>query len=174
MRLSRVLNLWDKLELYLTGALASIATAVAFYQVVMRYIFNKAPGWAEEAVVYLIIWAVFIISSKLARDNEHVGADFFIHKTPYRFQRVVGIINCLLAFSFCGLVIWYGFIIVAATLALDERSTGILRFPMWIAYLAVPVGSCLILLSYVRRLYLLIFRFDTKLLKGNDTESIEG
>ena len=160
MRFKKILEVWDAIELYLTGVLAGIATAFAFYQVVMRYVFNKAPEWAEESVLYLIVWGVFIISSKLVRDDEHVGADFILRRLPYTFQRVIEIINCLVALSFCAIVIWYGFQIIAVTFAMDERSTTRLRFPMWIAYSAIPVGTCLISLSYLRRLYLFIFHFD--------------
>ena len=160
MHSNKLLKLWDRLELLVSGLLVSIATIFAFYQVIMRYVFNNAPEWAEESVLYLVIWAVFIISSKLVRDDEHVGADFVIRRMPYSIQRVVEIIVCVLVLAFCVLIIWYGFKIVSVTFVLDERSTTRLRFPMWIAYLAIPGGTCLILLSYLRRLYLFIFRFD--------------
>lgn len=162
MNLKKTIEVWDSLELYITGILAGTATAFAFYQVVMRYIFSKSPEWAEESVLYLIIWSIFIISSKLVRDDEHVGADFIIRRLPDKMQRIVEIINCVLALSFLCIVIWYGFQIVSATFAMDERSTTRLRFPMWLAYLAIPGGSCLILMSYLRRLYLLIFQFDPR------------
>ena len=162
MKFSKILKIWDAFELYTTGIFLSIATAFAFYQVIMRYVFNNAPEWAEESVLYLIIWAVFIISSKLVRDEEHVGADFVIRRMPFKVQRVIEIVNCILALLFCGIVIWYGFQIVSAAFSMGERSTTRLRFPMWIAYLAVPSGSCLILLSYLRRIYLLIFQFSSK------------
>ena len=109
MKFKKILTVWDTLELYLTGTLVSIATAFAFYQVVMRYVFNRSPEWAEESVMYLIIWAVYIISSKLVRDDGHVGADFILRRLPHRFQRVVEIINCCLALAFLALIIWYGF-----------------------------------------------------------------
>ena len=162
MNFNKIIDVWDSLELYITGILAGIATAFAFYQVVMRYVFSRSPEWAEESVLYLIIWSIFIISSKLVRDNEHVGADFVIRKLPYKIQRVMEIINCVMALLFLCIVIWYGSQIVAATFAMDERSTTRLRFPMWLAYSAIPGGSCLILLSYFRRLYLLIFQFESK------------
>jgi len=159
-KFEKLVQVWDSLELYVTGVLATVATGFAFYQVVMRYVFNDAPEWAEESVLYLIIWAVFIISSKLVRDEEHVGADFVLRRLPVKVQRIIEIMNCIMALFFCAVVIWYGFIIVSQVFAMDERSTTRLRFPMWIAYLAIPAGTCLIFLSYVRRLFLLAFRFD--------------
>ncbi|MBW1973828.1 MAG: TRAP transporter small permease [Deltaproteobacteria bacterium] len=158
--MEKLLKIWDSIELYLTGILVTIATAFAFYQVIMRYIFNNAPEWAEESVIYLVLWGVFIISSKLVRDDEHVGADFVIRRMPYKVQRVVEIINCFLAITFCVIVIYYGIKIVFTAFAMDERSTTRLRFPLWIAYSSIPFGTSLILLSYIRRLYLFFFRFD--------------
>ena len=164
MKSKKIVTVWDTLELYLAGTLAGTAVAFAFYQVIMRYVFNRAPEWAEESVMYLIIWSVYVISSKLVRDNEHVGADFILRRLPDKSQRVIEIINCFLALSFLALIIWYGFQIVGATCAMDERSTSRLRFRMWLVYLAIPGGGCLISLSYLRRLYLFVFRFDKRLL----------
>ena len=160
MRIKNLLDAWDTVELYLTGILGGLATAFAFYQVVMRYVFKESPEWAEESVMYLVIWGVFIISSKLVREDQHIGADFFIKRMPLRVQKIMSIVTCLLSLFFVCLVIWYGFQIVSAALAMDERSTTRSRFPMWLAYLAIPAGSSLILLSCLYRLYLLWSQFS--------------
>jgi C4-dicarboxylate transporter, DctQ subunit len=160
----RFLPFWDRAEVFLAGLLALLALAAAFYQVVTRYFFNWAPEWAEESVLYLVIWAVFIIASKLVREDHHVGADFIIQKLPLRVQRTVAIATSILALAFCILVIFYGTHIVSVALGIDERSPTRMRFPMWIAYLSVPVGCTLVSLSYLYRLYLLIFKFEARTL----------
>lgn len=160
---SRLLRAWDALETYAAGLLGAAALALAFYQVVMRYLFNDAPEGAEEGVLYLVIWAVFIISSRLVRDDEHVGADFLVGRLPIPARRWLAVSTTLLALGFCLLVTWYGVHIVDAALSMGERSTTRLRFPMWIAYLSVPVGSSLIALSCVYRLDLLVRRFTPEL-----------
>jgi len=165
VKMNEILRLWDKIEIYITGVLVGLAALSAFYQVVMRYVFSNAPEWVEESVLYLVIWAVFIVASRLVRLNEHVGADFLIRKTPLGFQRGVEIVNCFLSLLFLILVIWYGFYIAYMSFDMGETSQTQLRFPMWISYIAVPVGGCLILLSYFVRVYLLIFRFDPELVQ---------
>ena len=162
LRFKTILKIWDGLELYLAGILVCCSVGISFLQVVMRYVFNESPYWAEESVIYLVIWAILIVASKLARDDEHVSVSFFVQSLSLKAQRVFQIFCCLLALVFCCLLAWYGFQIVAAALSFDERSVGRLMFPMWIAYLSIPVGSCLLVLSYVYRLYLLIFRFDAE------------
>ena len=53
---------------------------------------------------------------------------------------------------FCGALVWYGWQIVDTSLLLDETSSTELQFPMWIYYLALPVGSGLMLVRYFMRL----------------------
>lgn len=166
MKTKTLLRLWDLTEYYTAGVLALLALGCAFYQVVMRYLFNRAPEWAEESVIYLVIWSVFIISSKLVRDDEHIGADILFKRLPASLQRWVSLGIAVLALTFCVVVVIYGMQIVYLIYDLDERSTTRLRFPMWIAYLSVVVGCTLIGLSYLRRLYLLIFHFDAESFYG--------
>lgn len=152
----KFIELWDTVELNLTGILSLFALCAAFYQVITRYFLNWAPEWAEESVLYLIIWAVFIIGSKLVREDHHVGADFLIQKLPFRIKRKVAIITSILALLFCLIVVFYGVQIVSMALQSDERSPTRMRFPMWIAYLSVPVGCFLMAISYTYRIYNLL------------------
>src|SRR5512147_1364523 len=99
--MEKILKVWDLAENYLVGILAISATGFAFYQVLTRYIFNFAPEWAEESVIYLIVWAVFIMASKLVRDDHHVGADFLFQKLPPPLQQKVALATTVLALIFC-------------------------------------------------------------------------
>lgn len=162
MRKEQLLKLWDTLELYLSGMLAMVALFFAFYQVLMRYVFNNAPEWAEESVLYLIIWSVMIMASKLVRDNEHIGADLLLNALPKKYEKYLQIAIAILAISFCIIVIYYGFKIVSITYGMDERSTTRLRFPMWIAYLSIPSGASLVCMSYLYRVFSLVFSADAQ------------
>lgn len=169
---SRLIKAWDAAETYAAGLLGLAALFLSFYQVVMRYLFNDAPEGAEEGVLYLVIWAVFIISSRLVRDDEHVGADFVVGRLPIPTRRAIAIATTFLALVFCVLVVWYGFEIVDVALSMNERSTTRLRFPMWIAYLSVPSGSVLIGLSCIWRLDLLIRRFTPALFAAHIVQDV--
>lgn len=170
MKLEKNLKVWDLAESYLVGILAILATGFAFYQVVTRYFFNFAPEWAEESVIYLIVWAVFIMASKLVRDDHHVGADFLFQKLPPRLQQKVALATTVLALIFCLVVVYFGSQVVSVALGIDERSTTRMRFPMWIAYLSVPTGCALVSLSLIYRLYVLIKKYDPEMFikKGHE------
>ena len=118
------------------GLLGLIALVIGLLQVIGRY-FDPAQAisYAEEVIVYLIIWAIMIVSSQLVRRDGHVRPDLVLRLLPPRCLRIVEIFNCLVAIVFCGALVWYGWQIVDTSLLIDETSSTDLQFPMWIYYL---------------------------------------
>ena len=143
------------------GLLGLIALVIGVLQVVGRY-FDPAQAisYAEEVIVYLIIWAIMIVSSQLVRRDGHVRPDLVLRLLSPRWLRIVEIFNCLVAIVFCGALVWYGWQIVDTSWMIDETSSTDLQFPMWLYYLALPVGSALMLLRYVLRLVRFTLYFD--------------
>ncbi|HKQ29510.1 MAG TPA: TRAP transporter small permease [Burkholderiales bacterium] len=54
-----------------------VGVAVSFANVVSRYVFGSALYWAEETLVFLAIWGVFIGVAAAAYDRAHLNMDFF-------------------------------------------------------------------------------------------------
>jgi C4-dicarboxylate transporter, DctQ subunit len=156
-------RLWDKIEQTLVGLLGACALLVGMAQVLGRYIDPEhAIGWAEEVIVYLAIWAIMIVSSQLVRTDGHVRPDLVLRIMPPQAQRWVEVCNCLVALAFCFGMVWYGWEVVNTALLLDQSSSSDLQFPMWIYYLALPVGGGLMLIRYIGRLVRYVFLFDPK------------
>jgi len=160
--LKKILSGWDLTEKYLAGILGLFSVFAAFYQAFMRYVFSLSPEWTEETVVYVVIWAVFIVASTLTKERGHVGATFFVEKFSTPVRRWIEVVNSLLSMAFCFLICWWGYRIVHVAFITDERSLTALRYPMWIWYLAVPVGTTLIFLRHLIMLYRLIWRFEDR------------
>jgi C4-dicarboxylate transporter DctQ subunit len=155
------LHWWDRIEETLVGLLGLVALVIGLLQVIGRYFDPaRAISYAEEVIVYLIIWAIMIVSSQLVRRDGHVRPDLVLRLLSPRYLRVVEIFNCLVAVLFCGALVWYGWEIVDTSLLIDETSSTDLQFPMWIYYLALPVGSALMLVRYVMRLVRFTLYFD--------------
>lgn len=154
-------GLFARLERFVVGMLGAAALVIAVLQVLGRY---AAPGhaisWAEEAIVYLIVWAVMIVAGQLVRTDGHVRPDIVLRLLQPRQQRVLELFNCGVAILFCGGLAWYGWQIVELGWVLDERSSSGLEFPMWIYYLALPVGAVSMMIGYVQRLFRFAFCYD--------------
>ncbi len=154
------MRVWNWVEKFVVGLLAFVATACAFYGVIMRYVFKAAPDWMEEIVIYMMIWAVFLMASTLVEVKGHVAATLIVERFSSRTRRILAVFNAILALGFCLLISWYGFRIVYQAYIFDERSLTGLRFPLWIPYLSVAAGCTLVSLRYLIRIYRLLFRFD--------------
>ena len=147
------MKLWDRAEQSLAGLLGLAAPALALWQVVSRYFAPRhAISFGEEVVVYLMIWAIMIVSSQLVRTDSHVRPDLVLNVVPENAKRWLEVFNSLAAIVFCAAVNWYGWQVVATAWVIDERSASDLRFPMWIYYAALPTGGLLMLARYIIRL----------------------
>ena len=149
----RALRLWDSTEQILAGILGLVGLGFGLWQVLGRYLFpRQAISYAEEVIVYLIIWAVMLISSDLVGRDGHVRSDLVLRLIPKPALRWIEVLNCVIALMFCAGLVWYGWQIVDTALLLDERSSTDLQFPKWIYYLSLPVGSALMFVRYLLRL----------------------
>lgn len=158
------MKIWDRAERAIVGILGLAALACALWQVLSRYFFPQhAIGYAEEVIVYLLIWAVMIVSSELVRIDGHVRPDVVRSIVPPAAARWLEMFNCAAAILFCGALTWYGWRIVATAWAIDERSASDLRFPMWIYYAALLVGGGLMSIRYAVRLVGIAASRDPKL-----------
>jgi C4-dicarboxylate transporter DctQ subunit len=155
------MKIWNRIEQTLVGLLGFAALSFALWQVVSRYFFaQQSIGYAEEVIVYLMIWAIMIVSSQLVRTDGHVRPDLVLNVVPPNAARWMEIFNCAAAIVFCGALVWYGRQVVEIALLIDERSSSDLRFPMWIYYAALPAGGLLMLVRYVIRLVGLVTASD--------------
>ncbi len=150
---------WTRVEKFIVGLLAFCATLIAFYGVLARYILRRPPDWAEEIVIYLIIWSVFISASILAEEKGHVAATLIVERFSIKSRRFLAIFNGLIALAFCICVSILGYKIVSAAYINDERSLTALRFPVWLPYLSVAAGCTLVALRYAIRVYRLVYSF---------------
>ena len=147
------MNMWNRAEQALVGVLGLSALAFALWQVLSRYLFPQASiSYAEEAIVYLLIWAIMIISDQLVRTDSHVRPDVVRNFLPSFAVRWMETFNCMAAILFCGALTCYGWQIVETARAIDEHSSSDLQFPMWIYYAALPTGGALMAIRYAIRL----------------------
>lgn len=152
---------WDRLEQTLVGLLGLCAMGVGMWQILGRYFDSSlSSGWGDEVIIYLLIWSVMIVSSQLVRQNGHVRPDLVLRVLPPQGQRWMEVVNCLAAIGFLGGMVWYGWQIVETGWMLDERSPTELSFPMYLYYLALPVGSALMVVRYIIRLVRYLAAFD--------------
>ena len=138
-----------------------MALLIGVWQVAGRYLVpGRSISYGEEVTVYLIVWAIMIVSSQLVRRDGHVRPDLVLRHIPRSAQRCLETGNCLLALGFSLGLAYYGWQIVETALLIDEHSSTDLQFPMWIYYLSLPTGAALMAVRYLIRLMRLTIFHD--------------
>ena len=142
----------NKLEEIIASGLLIATSLVVFYQVILRYVFGTSLIWAEEAARYMIVWFIFLGASMCVRDNSHPTVDILYRYLPKRLQSILNLIIYVVCIIFCGVVLHSGILVVGSAQRISSTSAA-MQIPLWIVYIAVPLGVGLMLLRYIYRLY---------------------
>lgn len=93
------------LPTWLLGTLMLVAVAINFANVIGRYAFGYAIFWAEEVMVFITIWSVFIGFVAITFNGDHLNMDLLSSRVRGG-ARVV--LNAITVFAFvvcCGFVV---------------------------------------------------------------------
>ena len=170
----------DHIEEWLIATLMAAATLITFFAVVHRYgsgietlqpyLAHIHTSWAQELTIYMFVWMAKFGAAYGVRTGIHVGVDVLINKLSDKNRSKFIIIGLLAGALFTGIVGTLGATFVWEIGHTDQTSAD-LELPMWIIYLAVPVGSYL--MSF-RFLQVLVNFVKTGALPKHDHSHVEG
>ncbi len=113
--------------------------ALAFYNVVARYVFGSSLTWAGELTVYLFLWSAFFGAAYCFKKDAHISITILLEKVPPKVAKALMLLSHAITFVYLAAVSWYGYEYLQLVIELDERSID-LDIPMWIPYLVIPVA----------------------------------
>jgi TRAP-type C4-dicarboxylate transport system permease small subunit len=142
-----------RVPLTLAAVLLLGAIAINFANVVGRYLLHASIYWADEAMVFLVIWSIFLAAAAVTYDGSHLTMDLFLARLPARAQRALdGAIAavCLATFAFMA---WQAVTVVRTLMRNDQRSIA-LDIPMAVPHAALLAGFVLSALVVAARVAL--------------------
>ena len=118
-------------------------------EVVMRKFFGSSLILTEELARYLMVWLVFLGGALAVRDGAHIRINFLVKRFGRMGQIITGLVAQALTILFLVLLIVQGIKILPqqfyqTTITFDAQ--------MFYFYLAIPVGSVLMIVYMVPRL----------------------
>jgi C4-dicarboxylate transporter DctQ subunit len=173
------LRILDRLEEVLIAFLMAAATTIIFVAVVHRFGIGAAADvaawargagydgvyavakwvfgifrainltWAQELCIYMFVWMAKFGAAYGVRTGIHVGVDVLINRLPPLRHRQIVLFGLLAGAFFTATVGTLGAIFVWEMGHTDQVSAD-LEVPMWIVYLAVPLGSYLMCFRFLR------------------------
>jgi TRAP-type C4-dicarboxylate transport system permease small subunit len=136
---------------WIIGTLMLAGVAVNFANVVSRYLFGQPFFWAEEVLVFLNVWGVFIAVAAIAYNGEHLNMDLLSSRLRGRSRTANNAFITLVLLACCGLTVLESARVVSMFAATGEVSVAA-GVPMAIPYSALLVGFTLMALGAIVRI----------------------
>lgn len=126
--------------------------------------------WAQEACIYLFVWMAKFGAAYGVRIGIHVGVDILAEKLEGTARKVITTIAMSGGIIFTFIIAWIGTTFVWEVARGGQISPD-LEMPMWIIYLAVPLGSALMCFRFIQALWIYL---TTGEIAHHDLNSVEG
>ena len=137
-----MLNLLKRVVDNACAALLAVIAALAFFQVVARYLLDLSTPWSEELLRLLFVWLVLLSATRVA----HMRIDMLEQAVAPAIRRVLVLVQSVVAAGLLLLLIWHGLTLVELTSY--DRYTALPVSVQWL-YRAIVVCGGLWLLFLV-------------------------
>ncbi len=157
----RLLRVLDHLEEWLIATLMAAATLIIFVAVLHRYasslpvpllqdgLLRLNTSWAQELTIYLFVWMAKFGAAYGVRTGIHVGVDVLVNRLGEGQRRGFILFGLLAGALFTGLIAAFGADFVFE-LSSTSSTSEVLELPIWIVYLAIPLGSSLMCFRFLQ------------------------
>lgn len=122
----------------------------------VRKINNASTVWQTETVIYLMIAATLIGLPYVQLLKGHVNVDLLPRMLPQFMRKGLACLTLLLAMSVIGVMLFYSAELWHFAWSKGWSSDTVWGPPLWIPYLALPVGFGLYLLQLMSDLWAII------------------
>ena len=132
------------------GSMILIGILINVANVIGRYLFLEPIIWAEEIMIYIMVWTVFIGAILVTYDGQHLKMDVFSVMMPSPYKEIINFIAVASFLLVCIYVIPNNWIVVELTFNNDQRSV-VAEVPMVIPHFALLAGFSLMFVGLVVR-----------------------
>ncbi|WP_028880811.1 TRAP transporter small permease [Terasakiella pusilla] len=137
----------------LCGIIASLLIASSIFvvcqMVFIRYILNGSTVWQTDYVTFALVGATLIGSPYVLLLKGHVNVDLLPQFLSHPQRAVLAYIASLMGLIFTSLLGYYGWELFHEAWVGGWVTETVWELPLWIPYIAMPIGIGLLALQYV-------------------------
>lgn len=120
----------------------------------LRGLANISLGFAEELTGYLVVMLTFFGAALALRSGSLFQVHFLFERLSGPVRAFVARLFMLFALVVCALLAWKCYDLMASSLARGKFAPTVLRTPLWIPQMLMPLGFGLICLFLIEQLLL--------------------
>ena len=143
------------------AGLVAAAVIIVCEMVVIRYFLRASTIWETEFVTFSLVGATFIGSPYVLLVKGHVNVDLVPIWLRQRSRLVLAVFAYAVSLLFSAIVAWTGFELLHEAWTGGWRTDTVWSLPLWIPYLAMPIGIGMMALQYIADILALITGRDT-------------
>lgn len=149
------INVMDKFNVVLKvilGLLLFIALITLSLQVFSRFVLNVTPVWASELAKYLMVWITFIGGGLAVRYQKLIRLEFLFTMFTFKpaIEKVIKGLAAVITMAFCVIILMYSVQILEIV---HNQKSPALQIPMSIPYLAISVGSLIMIFNTLASMF---------------------
>jgi TRAP-type C4-dicarboxylate transport system permease small subunit len=134
----------------IVGLAIFVSIGLNFANIVGRYAFNAPIIWAEEVMIFLMVWSVFIGAVLVTWEGRHIKMDLISAVLPSPLREIVHFVAALTFVAVCAFVVVQSWTVTSMMIRLEHRSVAA-ELPMAIPHLALLLGFAGMLAAVVVR-----------------------
>jgi C4-dicarboxylate transporter DctQ subunit len=131
-----------------SGVLLIFITVMGFLNVVMRYVFAQPIAWVEEMTVLSMVWMVYLSQGMLESENSQLSMTVVSRLFGPKLQFLVNTVRTALTLFIFGYLLVSGCGVITNNYNF-KTATQALGFPIWMAFLALPVTFIIIIIPRI-------------------------
>lgn len=131
--------IFQKFPRMVMGVLLFCAVIINVANVVSRHVFQSSIVWAEEVLIFIFIWIVFIGAVSVTMGKAHLKMDFLSMTIPASFSKVFEVASNLLSIAVCLIVVYASTAAITPLWRFKQLSV-VSEIPMYIPHFAIPLG----------------------------------
>ena len=146
------------------GVAILVSILINFANIIGRYILLAPIIWAEEIMIYIMVWCVFIGAILVTWEGRHIKMDLLSTAFPSPWKEIVNSIMVIGFIAGAVFAVLQDWTVTSMMVRLDQRSV-VAEIPMSIPHSALLFGFAAMALAIIARL-----QFNIRGEFGSDTE----
>ncbi|MEE9225007.1 MAG: TRAP transporter small permease [Bacteroidota bacterium] len=137
-----------KIESGVVVLFLSVMILMAFFQVVLRNVFNTGVLWIDPFLRHLVLWLGFLGAMLATRQNRHIRIDVLTRFLTPKLKRFSAIVTHLFSAFVC-----YLLLSASVTFVHGEKEFGgvlplFTDLPIWYVQAIIPIGFAVMMVRF--------------------------
>lgn len=136
----RIVNRLSEIVGVIAALMIVVAVGITCQMIYVRGVLNQSTVWQTEAVIYLMIGATMLGLPYVQRVRGHVNVDLLPLMLPSTLRRGLAVLCLVLTLATMLVMVYYGFELFHFAWSRGWGSGTVWNPPLWIPYVAMPIG----------------------------------